>query len=34
MANNYTASPGRIAAAQDAIVRALAAGGRVPADEE
>ena len=34
MANNYTASSGQIAGAQDAIVRALAAGGRVPADEE
>ncbi len=33
MANNYTTSGGRIADAQDAIVRALAAGRRVPADE-
>ncbi|WP_412060246.1 D-alanyl-D-alanine carboxypeptidase/D-alanyl-D-alanine-endopeptidase [Rubrivirga sp. IMCC45206] len=33
MANNYTASGGRIAGAQDAIVRALATGQRVPADE-
>ena len=34
MANNYTTSGGRIAQAQDAIVRALATGRRVPADEE
>ena len=34
MANNYTTGGGRIAAAQDAIVRAIAAGGRVPVDEE
>ena len=34
MANNYTARGGRIAAAQDRIVRAIAAGGAVPAEEE
>jgi len=34
MANNYTTSGGRIARAQDEIVRALAAGRRVPAEEE
>lgn len=34
MANNYTTSGGRIAQAQDDIVRALATGRRVPADEE
>ena len=34
MANNYTTRGGRIASAQDRIVRAIAAGGRVPADEE
>lgn len=34
MTNNYTTSGGRIAQAQDAIVRALATGRRVPADEE
>ena len=33
MANNYTTGGGRIAGAQDDIVRALAAGRRVPADE-
>ena len=33
MANNYTTRGGRIARAQDAIVRALATGRRVPADE-
>ena len=33
MANNYTTSGGRIAGAQDAIVRALATGQRVPAEE-
>ena len=33
MANNYTTSGGRIAGAQDDIVRALATGRRVPADE-
>lgn len=33
-ANNYTTRGGRIADAQDAIVRAIATGGRVPADEE
>ena len=33
MANNYTTSGGRIAGAQDNIVRALATGRRVPADE-
>ena len=34
MANNYTTGSGRIAGAQDAVVRALATGQRVPADEE
>lgn len=34
MANNYTARGGQIAGAQDQIVRAIAAGGRLPADEE
>ena len=34
MANNYTARSGPIAAAQDRIVRAIAAGGAVPAEEE
>ena len=34
MANNYTTRGGRIAQAQDAIVRAIAAGRRIPADEE
>ena len=34
MANNYTTRGGRIARAQDNIVRALATGGRIPADEE
>ena len=33
MANNYTARGGRIAGAQDDIVRALATGRRVPAEE-
>ncbi len=33
MANNYTTSGGRIAQAQDDIVRALATGQRVPAEE-
>ncbi len=33
MANNYTTSGGRIARAQDAIVRALATGRPVPAEE-
>jgi len=34
MANNYTTSGGRIAGAQDDIVRALATGRRIPVDEE
>ncbi len=34
MANNYTGRSGRIAQAQDNIVRAIAGGGRIPADEE
>lgn len=34
MANNYTAQGGQIARAQDEIVRAIANGHRVPADEE
>lgn len=34
MANNYTDRSGRIAGAQDDIVRAIARGGRIPADEE
>ncbi|MEM0963060.1 MAG: D-alanyl-D-alanine carboxypeptidase/D-alanyl-D-alanine-endopeptidase [Bacteroidota bacterium] len=34
MANNYTTGGGRIARAQDAIVRAIAAGRRLPVDEE
>ena len=34
MANNYTTRGGTIASAQDNIVRALATGRRVPADEE
>ena len=34
MANNYTTRGGRIAAAQDRIVRSIAAGGRVPVEEE
>ena len=34
MANNYTTRGRRISAAQDRIVRAIATGGRVPADEE
>ena len=34
MANNYTARGGQIARAQDEIVRAIATGQRVPAEEE
>ena len=34
LANNYTARSGRISAAADRIVRALAAGGRLPVDED
>ena len=34
MANNYTTGGRQIAAAQDRIVRAIASGGAVPADEE
>lgn len=34
MTNNYTTSGGQIASAQDAIVRALATGRSIPADEE
>ena len=34
MANNYTTGSRQIAAAQDRIVRAIASGGAIPADEE
>ena len=34
MANNYTDRGGRIAQAQDNIIRAIATGGRIPADED